>query len=481
MAASPSTEEEAGRRAWSAVTHEGISRHETAREPRRTRSNQPPPSQQPKGRLGRIVACSLASGLLAAGALAAMPFIPAEPSELTGAVLWGFGLGWAMLGVLSVRFTDQPQRWAWAPAAVMSLGGLSLISFGQGAHDTLGWVWPPVVFALAVWMAARIRRGMGSWFGRWLLYPVVVLLAVVSVGAATETVLSRTAPDYAMPGQLVDVGGHRLHLHCTGSGNPTVVLEPGAGMSSSTMGWIAPAVARETRVCVYDRAGRGWSDPTNTTQDATQIATDLHTLLQRANVPGPYVLAGHSFGGLYALTYAAQYPTEVAGMALIDSTAPVSAPTPPTPVAGSYDPKSRISALLSSTARFGLMRFAVSLSGDILPPASENAERASLATSEHLRSTINEYLHGGNSAKEAAALTTFDAKPLFVLTAGEGSSAGWMPKQDKLAALSTNSAHHVVEGADHADLAVDERAAAATSQAIRDVVASVRTGMPLEK
>jgi pimeloyl-ACP methyl ester carboxylesterase len=481
MAASPSTEEEAGRRASSAVTHEGTSRHETAREPQRTRSNQPPPSQQPKGRLGRIVAGSLASGLLAAGVLAAMPFIPAEPSELTGAVLCGFGLGWAMLGVLSVRFTDQPQRWAWFPALAMGLGGLSLITFGSGAHDALGWVWPPVMLALAVCMAVRIRREMASRLGRWLLYPVVVLLAVVSVGAGTETVLSRTAPDYAMPGELVDVGGHRLHLHCTGSGSPTVVLEPGAGMSSSTMGWIAPAVARDTRVCVYDRAGRGWSDPADTTQDATQIANDLHTLLQRANVPGPYVLAGHSFGGLYALTYAAAYPTEVAGMALVDSTAPVSAPTPPTPAAGSYDPKSRISALLSSTARFGLMRFIVGLSGDTLPPASEKAERASVATTEHLRSTINEYLQGGTSAREASSLTTFGDRPLFVLTAGEGSSTGWMPKQDKLAALSTNSAHHVVKGAAHADLAVQERAAAATSQAIRDVVASVRTGQPLEK
>ena len=480
MAASPSTEEETGRRVSSAAAHDGTSRHEREREPRRARSLQPPPSQQPKGRLGRIVACSLASGLLAAGALAAMPFIAAEPSELTGAVLVGFGLGWAMLGVLSVRF-DQPQRWAWLPAAVMSLGGLGLIAFGHGADDALGWVWPPVVFALAVWIAARIRRDMGSRFGRWLLYPVAVLLAVVSVGAATETVLSRTAPGRAMPGQLVDVGGHRLHLHCTGSGSPTVVLEPGAGMSSSTMGWIAPAVARDTRVCVYDRAGRGWSDPTDTTQDATQIATDLHTLLQRANEPGPYVLAGHSFGGLYALTYAAQYPTEVAGMALIDSTAPVSAPIPPTTAAGSYDPKSRISGLLSSTARFGLMRLVVGLSGDTLPPASERAERASLATTEHLRSTIDEYLAGGISAKEASSLTTFGDKPLFVLTAGEGSSAGWMPRQDELAALSTNAAHHVVEGATHADLVVDERAAAATSQAIRHLVASVRSGMPLAR
>ena len=335
------------------------------------------------------------------------------------------------------------------------------------------------MLALSVWMMVRIRRDMGTRFGRWLLYPVVALLAVVSVGAGTETVQSATSAKPEMPGQLIDVGGHRLHLNCTGSGSPTVVLEPGAGMSSSTTGWITPAVARDTRVCVYDRAGRGWSDPADTTQDATQIATDLHTLLQRANVPGPYVLAGHSFGGLYALTYAAQYPGEVSGMVLIDSTAPVSAPTPPTPPAGTYDPMGRLSALLSSTARFGLMRVVVGLSGETLPPASEEAERASLATSEHLRSTIDEYRQGGTSAKEAAALTSFDDKPLFVLTAGVGSSQGWMPKQDKLAALSTNSVHQVVEGAAHADFLVEERAASATSEAILDVVAAVRTGEPL--
>ena len=196
-------------------------------------------------------------------------------------------------------------------------------------------------------------------------------------------------------------------------------------------------------------------------------------------MPGPYVLAGHSFGGLYALTYAAQYPTEVAGMVLIDSTVPVSAPTPAGRPARSYDPMDRFSS--AGAARFGLMRLIVGLSGDTLPPDSEDAERASLATSEHLRSTIDEYRQGGSSAKEASALTTFDNRPLFVLTAGEGSSPGWMPKQDKLAALSTNSAHHVVEGAAHADLAVDERAATTTARAIRDVVSSVRTGQPLEE
>lgn len=78
-----------------------------------------------------------------------------------------------------------------------------------------------------------------------------------------------------MPGTLIGVGGYSLHLNCTGSGTPTVVLEPGAGEMSSNMGWITPAVARHTRVCVYDRAGRGWSETANTAQDGARIATDL--------------------------------------------------------------------------------------------------------------------------------------------------------------------------------------------------------------
>lgn len=123
------------------------------------------------------------------------------------------------------------------------------------------------------------------------------------------------------------------------------------------MGWIAPAVGTQTRVCVYDCAGRGWSDPADTPQDPTQIAADLHTLLHRVNVPGPYVPAGHSFGGPYVLTYAAHYPGEVAGMLLIDSTAPASSATSRTASSGgSPDGIRRISALLASTARFGVAR-----------------------------------------------------------------------------------------------------------------------------
>ena len=304
------------------------------------------------------MAGSLVTGLVVGLLLVAAPFIPAEEGELTGALLCGFALGWAMLAVLSVRFTDQPQRWAVAPALFLGLSGLLLLVFGSGVQGVLSWIWPPALLALVVWMIVRARGQLRSRSRRWLLYPVIALMALVAVAGGYETVAGALDEDFPMPGQLIDVGGHSLHLNCSGSGSPTVILEPGAGGMSSALAWITPAVARETRVCVYDRAGRGWSEPADSPQDGAQIATDLHTLLQRGNVPGPYVLAGHSFGGLYVLTFAARYPDEVAGMVLVDSTAPGSAATPATSPGneGSYDIMCRASALLSSSARLGLGR-----------------------------------------------------------------------------------------------------------------------------
>lgn len=436
-----------------------------------------------RGHIGWIVAGSLVTGLVVGLLLVAAPFIPAEESELTGALLCGFALGWAMLAVLSVRFSDQPQRWAAAPALFLGLGGLLLVGFGSGVHGVLSWVWPPALLALVVWMISRAHRQLRSRSRRWLLYPVFAMMALAAVGGGYETVAGALDEDFPMPGQLIDVGGHSLHLNCRGSGSPTVVLEPGAGGMSSDFAWITPAVASDTRVCVYDRAGRGWSEPADSPQDAAQIATDLHTLLQRGDVPGPYVVAGHSFGGLYVLTFAARYPDEVAGMVLVDSTEPGSAATPATSPGneGSYDIMGRVSALLSSSARLGLGRLIAQLDYGSLPPQARDEARASAATASHLQSTLDEYIQGSASADQAASLKDFGDKPLAVLTAGSGSDAAWMAAQEDLASLSTNSAHRVVDGAIHGEMIADEDAAAATSQAILDVVSSVRSGRPLAR
>ena len=241
-----------------------------------------------------------------------------------------------MLALLSAQLSDQPQRWAAAPALLIGVSGALLLIFGSPIHEVLDWVWPPTLLILVIWMILQAHRQLRSRTRRLLLYPLLAVLALSCVGGGYETVKQAAdAKAYPAPGQLIDVGGHRLHLNCTGSGSPTVVLEPGAGGTSSDLGWIAPAVAHNTTVCVYDRAGRGWSEAAATPQDGSQIATDLRTLLHRGGVPGPYVLVGHSFGGLYVQTFAARYPDEVAGMVLVDSTAPAEAgqsdatPTPP--------------------------------------------------------------------------------------------------------------------------------------------------------
>jgi len=437
---------------------------------------------QRRGHIGWVVAGSLAAGLLSAALLVVAPFVPATEDGVTGAILFGFGLGWAMLAVLSALFTDQPQRWALVPALVMGVSGLVLIVFGSSVRGVLNWVWPPVLLVLAIWMIVGVRRQLRS-RTRWLLYPVIAVLVLASIGGGYATIGEAVdANAYPMPGQLIDVGGHSLHLRCTGSGAPTVVLEAGGGEMSSNMGWIAPDVARTTRVCVYDRAGRGWSQPAGTPQDGFQIATDLHTLLQNAHIPGPYVLAGHSFGGLYILAYAARYPDEVAGMVLVDSTAPKTAAESGTaPDSNSANLIARMTAVLTISARVGLGRVFGLVSFDSLPPRSRDEVRASIATASNTRSTIDEYVQANTSMVQAGTLTDFADKPLVVLTAGVGSDARHLASQDHLATLSTNTVHRTVDGAVHEDLVADQGHAATTTQAILDVVTSARTADPLAR
>ena len=438
----------------------------------------------PSSGLGRIVALALATGFLAALLVPFAPFIPVEGSALTGAVLCGFAVGWAALFLLTVRFAAHPQRWAAVPAVFMGVSGLLLVVFGSPVREGLTWVWPPALLALVVWMLRRTRRGLPNRGGRVQLYVVFGVLALAAVGGGYQAVGEATDPD-AVPatGGLIDVGGHELYLSCVGTGSPTVVLEPGAGATSSQLGWIAPVVGRSTRVCVYDRAGRGWSEPADSPQDGAQIAADLHTLLQRAGEPGPYVLAGHSFGGLYVRIFAARYPDEVAGLVLVDSTAsrePARSVVTTSADDGPGEPVGRVAVLASLTARVGLTRLVGRFDLGSLPPHSRDEARADVAQASWVSSTVDEYLRGGAAAQEAASLRDFGDRPLVVLTAGEGHPASWTAAQDKSATLSTNSAHRVVAGATHAGLILEEEYAAATTRAVLDVVASARTGRPLD-
>jgi pimeloyl-ACP methyl ester carboxylesterase len=435
-----------------------------------------------KSPVGLVVAGSMLSGLVVALVLVVGPFGGAQEHVIMGTALLGWALGWALLAVLSIRWSDQPQRWAVLPAALMALAGASLLILrpDASAMNLLGWIWPLALIALAVWMTVQAHRRLRSLARRLVLYPLFVGLVVAGVAGSYETIQERVDRSAtAMPGHLIDVGGRRLYLHCTGSGRPTVVLVSGLAETSTYWGgWIAPAVAQSTTVCAYDRAGQGWSDPPASPQDGVAVATDLHTLLDHAQIPGPYVLVGHSTGGAYIRVFAARYPDQVAGMVLLDSQ-PNEAFTGLPDFPSSYSTIRRASALFPSLARVGVFRLVNQFASDPLPVSTRDEERAVISTANLNRIQRDEFAELPMTLTEAAALTTLGDRPLIVVTAAKGAQAGWLPHQDKMTGLSTNSAHRVLPDTDHPGLIHDRVGAAQASQAILDVVAAVRSGMPL--
>ncbi len=436
------------------------------------------------GHIGLIVAGSLIAGFVVAIGLVVGPFGGAEENVIMGTALIGWACGWALLVVLSIRVTDQPQGWAVVPAALMALAGASLLIFRPDANafNVLGWIWPLALIGLAVWMTMQARRHLRSLTRRLMLYPLFVALVIAGVGGSYETIQEQVdRSSTAMPGHLIDVGGRRLYVHCTGSGSPTVVLVSGLAEASTYWGgWIAPAVAQNTTVCVYDRAGQGWSDPPVSPQDGVAVATDLHTLLDHAQIPGPYVLVGHSTGGAYIRVFAARYPDQVAGMVFLDSQ-PNEALTGLPDFPSQYSAIRRASALFPSLARLGVFRLVNQFAPDPLPIPTRDEERAVISTAHLNRIQRDEFAELPMTLTEASALTTLGDRPLIVVTAGKGAQAGWLPLQDKMTGLSSNSVHRVLPDTDHPGLIHDRAGAAQASQAILDVVGSVRSGAPLAK
>jgi pimeloyl-ACP methyl ester carboxylesterase len=152
---------------------------------------------------------------------------------------------------------------------------------------------------------------------------VAVLLLAFAYFAPAQVVDPLPPPP---PGRLIDIGGRKLHLYCTGKGSPTAILETGAGSFSTDWALVQPEVAQRTRVCSYDRAGNGWSDPGPEWDSVTQVANDLETALSKAGEHPPYVLVGQSMGGLFVRWYQHEHPDQVVGMVLVETyqtTAPV--------------------------------------------------------------------------------------------------------------------------------------------------------------
>lgn len=167
------------------------------------------------------------------------------------------------------------------------------------------------------------RRGWLAWLGRGAIGLLVFLAILLVAGAVYESVASANdLKKYPPPGRLVDMGGYKLHLYCTGehqAGRPTVILEAGSGSASPDWGLVQPDMAGVTRVCSYDRAGYMWSDPGSLPRTSQRFVEELRTLLDKAGEEGPYLLVGHSLGAHTVRLFAHQYPESVVGVILVDA------------------------------------------------------------------------------------------------------------------------------------------------------------------
>ena len=310
---------------------------------------------------------------------------------------------------------------------------------------------------------------------------------------------ARDARRFPPPGQLVDVGGHRLHIHCMGGGTPAVVMDSGFPGSSLSWTFVQPEVARFTHACSYDRAGLGWSDAGPMPRSSRQIVKELRALLLNARVEGPFVLVGHSFGTFTVRLYASTYPDDVVGMVLVDPIHPSEWFEMTEAEARRLAGAIRLSRYGASLARLGVARLIsvlVRLGAHGLARASVSLlTRGTLAEAERMIAPLAKLpseLHPiiaalwtqpkffdaivsqaealPQSAAQVAATGDYSDIPLVVLSASS-SSPSQLKGHEALARLSSQGKHIVASKSGHW-IQLDEPDLVIES--IRKVVDSVR-------
>lgn len=292
------------------------------------------------------------------------------------------------------------------------------------------------------------------------------------IGCLYQAIASvRDRRTFPPPGKLVAVDGLSLHLQVAGTGAPTVVLETGLGGISSAWGWIQPELAKLCRVVSYDRAGLGWSECDASPRSARLAARRLRALLHAARVPPPFVLVGHSMGGLLVRVFADCYPDEVSGMVLLDACHPdqhLRSPAIETHMRTGF----RVLRSIPVLTRLGYVR----LSGLFnawatgLPPRQAAEAEAFLSSFRHLQTTRDESLAWEELCAEVRTTRGLGDIPLAVMTAGRDVLPGQPELQGELAALSSDSIHLAVRGADHVTLVTGRGHALTVVEAIRHVV-----------
>lgn len=316
----------------------------------------------------------------------------------------------------------------------------------------------------------RIRKGM--------VVAIALIVFLLLAGAGYEALAGGVdAYPFPPPGQMVDVGGYRMHIQCVGDGSPTVVLD--AGLSGSSLDWslVQPDIGTMTRVCAVDRAGEGWSEPGPAPRSPHQIAGELHRLLTAAGVAGPYVLVGHSLAGKNVRLFALDHPDEVAGIVLVDGRSEYVDDHTSAADAEKFKRAIRGEGVLYGTARrFGIARlFGSRLMG---APGMPAATRAAIAILNSRKAAIDattaEADQRATDDALLAAAPSLGSMPLVVLVAGQNAVSDplWLDAQQRQAALSSNSRLKVVDGSGHY---IHWEHPAVVIDAVRGVVEEVRS------
>jgi pimeloyl-ACP methyl ester carboxylesterase len=307
------------------------------------------------------------------------------------------------------------------------------------------------------------RRSVLRWLGYALGGFIVIILLLAAIGATYQSIeSSRDRRMNPPPGRFVDVSGHKMHLDCTGQGAPTVVLE--SGLWDDWVVWykVQPAISKFAEVCSYDRAGLGFSDPRPDQQpDSSNIAHNLHTLLANAGVNPPYVLVGHSLGGIHILDYQNLYPADVVGMVLVDSGHPDQENRVPPEM-------KKIQSRLYFKSKFwglalplGLTRLMGACGGG--PPEIRAMQRTVGCRWQTVKAREAE-VNAIGASSEGRHAGSLGSIPLIVLSRDpeKGAAPGlipaelsrqfedqWVQMQEELARLSTNASRVVATGSTH--------------------------------
>jgi pimeloyl-ACP methyl ester carboxylesterase len=327
----------------------------------------------------------------------------------------------------------------------------------------------------------KVTHALWKWTRRLALGLLALVLLAVVGGASYQVIATRNLErKHPGPGKLFDVGGHRLHLHCQGSGSPAVIID--AGLSGASYDWetVATGIAPFTQVCTYDRAGYGWSDPGPRPRTSQQCVDELRTLLRQAKIEPPFILVGHSWGGLNARLFAGQHPEEVAGLILVDALN--------TDLVADTEPLGQVSKLfefLNLTACLGTPRATVRsiINAPLNDPSALEFRRAMLSRTKSAHVIYDELTGQSNWLSVRSAMKHLGNKPVVVISqlleeadrvgeAGAGNRQ-WEKDQLALVGIANNSKRIIAKTKGH-NIQFNEPELIVDS--VRELVESVRTG-----